>query len=291
MPMKRLLNRQPDRAGKIALGLLPLVLLVLAYWLASDARLAENPNDKLMPAFGSFVDAIERLAFEPNKRSGEYLFWNDTAASLKRIALGVSLSALIGLVFGIVIGLLPLVRAGLSPLVTVLSLIPPMAILPILFIVFGLGELSKVMLIVIGITPFIIRDLQGRVMEIPQEILIKAQTLGANTWQIVVRVVLPQVLPRLLDAVRLSLGSAWLFLIAAEAIAATEGLGYRIFLVRRYMSMDIILPYVAWIAVLAFAMDWSLKTLSRWLFPWYFGIAAKDKAPADNTTGMAEKAA
>ncbi len=289
--MKRLLNRQPDRAGKIALGLLPLVLLVLAYWLASDARLAENPNDKLMPAFGSFVDAIERLAFEPNKRSGEYLFWNDTAASLKRIALGVSLSALIGLVFGIVIGLLPLVRAGLSPLVTVLSLIPPMAILPILFIVFGLGELSKVMLIVIGITPFIIRDLQGRVMEIPQEILIKAQTLGANTWQIVVRVVLPQVLPRLLDAVRLSLGSAWLFLIAAEAIAATEGLGYRIFLVRRYMSMDIILPYVAWIAVLAFAMDWSLKTLSRWLFPWYFGIAAKDKAPADNTTGMAEKAA
>jgi NitT/TauT family transport system permease protein len=289
MPMKRLLNRQPDRAGKIALGLLPLVLLVLAYWLASDARLAENPNDKLMPAFGSFVDAIQRLAFEPNKRSGEYLFWNDTAASLKRIALGVTLSALIGLVCGIVIGLLPLVRAGLSPLVTMLSLIPPMAILPILFIVFGLGELSKVMLIVIGITPFIIRDLQGRVMEIPQEILIKAQTLGANTWQIVVRVVLPQVLPRLLDAVRLSLGSAWLFLIAAEAIAATEGLGYRIFLVRRYMSMDIILPYVAWIAALAFAMDWSLKTLSRWLFPWYFGIAAKDKAPVDGTAVMAEK--
>ncbi len=289
--MKRLLNRKPDRAGKIALGLLPLVLLVLAYWLASDARLAENPNDKLMPAFGSFVDAIDRLAFEPNKRSGEYLFWNDTAASLKRIVLGVALSALIGLVFGIVIGLLPLVRAGLSPLVTILALIPPMAILPILFIVFGLGELSKVMLIVIGITPFIIRDLQGRVMEIPQEILIKAQTLGANTWQIVVRVVLPQVLPRLLDAVRLSLGSAWLFLIAAEAIAATEGLGYRIFLVRRYMSMDIILPYVAWIAVLAFAMDWSLKTLSRWLFPWYFDIAAKDKAPADNSPGMAEKAA
>ena len=289
--MKRLLNQEPDRAGKIALGLLPIVLLVLAYWLASDARLAENPNDKLMPAFSSFVDAIDRLAFEPNKRSGEYLFWNDTAASLQRIAIGVALSALIGLVFGIITGLLPLVRAGLSPLVTILALIPPMAILPILFIVFGLGELSKVMLIVIGITPFIIRDLQGRVLEIPQEILIKAQTLGANTWQIVLRVVLPQVLPRLLDAVRLSLGSAWLFLIAAEAIAATEGLGYRIFLVRRYMSMDIILPYVAWIAVLAFAMDWSLKTLSRWLFPWYFGIAAKDKAPADNSSGMAEKTA
>lgn len=288
--MKRMVNLQPSRAARIGLGLLPLVLLVLAYWLASDARLAENPNDKLMPAFGSFIDAIERLAFEPNKRSGEYLFWNDTVASLKRIGLGVGLSALIGLVFGIACGLLPLVRAGLSPLVTIISLIPPMAILPILFIVFGLGELSKVMLIVIGISPFIIRDLQGRVMEISQEILIKAQTLGANTWQIVVRVVLPQVLPRLLDAVRLSLGSAWLFLIAAEAIAATEGLGYRIFLVRRYMSMDIILPYVAWIALLAFAMDWSLKTLSRWLFPWYFGIGASDKASTESTK-VAERTA
>jgi NitT/TauT family transport system permease protein len=80
---------------------------------------------------------------------------------------------------------------------------------------------------------------------------------------------LPQVLPRLIDALRLSLGSAWLFLIAAEAIAATDGLGYRIFLVRRYLSMDIILPYVAWITFLAFLLDWSLAKTSKKIFPWY----------------------
>jgi NitT/TauT family transport system permease protein len=57
-------------------------------------------------------------------------------------------------------------------------------------------------------------------------------------------VILPQVMPRLLDAVRISLGAAWLFLIAAEAIASTDGLGYRIFLVRRYLAMDVIIPYV-----------------------------------------------
>ena len=56
---------------------------------------------------------------------------------------------------------------------------------------------------------------------------------------------MPQVLPQLIDTVRLALGAAWLFLIAAEAIASTEGLGYRIFLVRRYLAMDVILPYVA----------------------------------------------
>ena len=89
----------------------------------------------------------------------------------------------------------------------------------ILFIVFGLGELSKVMLIVIGITPCIARDIEQRAREIPGELLIKAQTLGANSWTLILRLVLPQLMPRLLISLRLMLGSAWLFLIAAEAIA------------------------------------------------------------------------
>jgi NitT/TauT family transport system permease protein len=82
------------------------------------------------------------------------------------------------------------------------------------------------------------------------------------------RLVLPQIMPRLLTCVRLALGPAWLFLIAAEAIASTEGLGYRIFLVRRYLSMDVILPYVAWITLLAVATDWLIVRTSHALFPW-----------------------
>ncbi len=267
--MKRLINQRPSRAVQIALGLLPFALLLLAYLWASEARLAVNPNDKLLPAVSRFGEAIWSMAFEPDKRSGQYLLWNDTRASLQRLGLGMALSAGLGLVVGVATGAIPLLRAGLSPLVTAVSLVPPMAILPILFIVFGLEEASKVALIAIGIAPFLIRDMQQRVLELPQEQLIKAQTLGANTWQIILRVILPQVLPRLLDAVRLSLGSAWLFLIAAEAIAATEGLGYRIFLVRRYLAMDVILPYVVWITLLAFLTDYLLRLLSRSSFPWY----------------------
>jgi len=127
------------------------------------------------------------------------------------------------------------------------------------------------MLIIIGICPILIRDLQQRTQSLPVEQLLKAQTLGANSWQIMIRVVLPQILPPLISAVRLTLGSAWLFLIAGEAIAATEGLGYRIFLIRRYLAMDVILPYVLWIAVLAFVMDAILRLLSTRLFPWYHG--------------------
>lgn len=267
--MKKLINQHPSKPVRVFLGILPFLLLLMIYIAASNARLAENPNDKLLPSLASFVEAIDRMALTPNKRSGDYLFWQDSLSSLQRLFLGVGISASLALSLGIAMGTIPYVRAKLSPLITAISLIPPMAILPILFILFGLGEMSKIVLIVIGIAPFITRDVLQRVREIPNEQIIKAQTLGASTWQIIVRVVLPQVMPRLLAAVRLSLGSAWLFLIAAEAIAATDGLGYRIFLVRRYLSMDVILPYVAWITLLAFLLDYLLRQLSQRFYPWY----------------------
>jgi NitT/TauT family transport system permease protein len=267
--MKKLINQTPNPTMKLCLGLLPFVLLIILYMVSSDARLEVNPNDKLLPSFSQIADGIKRMALEPSKRSGDYLFWKDTASSLKRLSIGVLIAAVLGLVIGMATGALPLFSAWLSPLVTVISLIPPLAILPVLFIVFGLGEVSKVVLIAIGITPFIARDIQRRTLDIPREQIVKAQTLGANTSQIMIRVLLPQVMPKLIDAVRLSLGAGWLFLIAAEAVAATDGLGYRIFLVRRYMAMDVILPYVAWIALLAFVIDITLGKLSRWCFPWH----------------------
>ena len=269
--MTRLINRQPARTSRLLLALLPFALLLLCYLLSSQARLEINPQDKLLPGLGSIVEAIQRLAFEPSKRSGEILLLTDTLTSLRLLLSGVGSSALLALVLGLGTGAIPLLRAPLSPLVTALSLIPPMAILPILFISFGLGDLAKVMLIVIGITPILARDMEQRAREIPAELLIKAQTLGANTWTLILRVVLPQLLPRLLIALRLVLGSAWLFLIAAEAIASTDGLGYRIFLVRRYMAMDVILPYVAWITLLAWLMDLGLRQVLRLCFPWHEG--------------------
>jgi len=145
-----------------------------------------------------------------------------------------------------------------------------MAVLPVLFIVFGLGELSKVVLILIGVAPFLVRDLAFAVDKLPVEQIVKAQSLGASTWQVAIRVVLPQVMPRLIEAVRLSLGPAFLFLISAEAIAAESGLGYRIFLLRRYLAMDVILPYVAWITLLAYVIDFALAHLSRFAFPWAY---------------------
>jgi NitT/TauT family transport system permease protein len=264
----RLINRQPGTVARAVLVALPFIVVFLAYVTASQIRLAENPSDRLLPAPATIAETAVRLFTEPDRRSGEILLWQDTSASLLRLFLGVSVSAALATILGLMIGLLPHVRAALAGFVAVVSMIPPLAILPILFIVFGLGELSKVVLIIVGILPFLIRDLSQRTIEIPHEMIVKAETLGASSWVIAIRVALPQILPRLIQAVRLSLGPAWLFLIAAEAIASDKGLGYRIFLVRRYLAMDVILTYVMWITALAFVMDLGLRWLGRRAFPW-----------------------
>lgn len=252
----------------LLLAALPFALLIALYLSASEARLTLNPSDKLLPAPSSFIDAMWSMAFEEDRRSGDVLFWKDTAASLLRLLTGLALAALGALLLGTCIGTIPYLTAALGPFVAVVAMIPPLAVLPILFITLGLGEVAKIALIALGVTPVMTRDLAFRVAEIPSELMLKAQTLGASTWQLILRVVLPLLMPRLIKALRLALGPAWLFLIAAEAIASTEGLGYRIFLVRRFLAMDVILPYVAWITFLAFAMDYGLSRLNRRYFGW-----------------------
>jgi NitT/TauT family transport system permease protein len=266
--MRRLINQRPGRGGALMLSMLPFILVICAYAYYSHARLLENPGDKLLPSPATIAATVHRYAFEEDERSGDRLLWTDTGASLERLLTALSISAAVGLTLGLAIGVLPYLRATIAPFVAALSLIPPLAVLPILFIVVGLGEAAKITLIIVGVAPIIVRDLALRTAELPNEQIIKAQTLGASTWQLVIRVVLPQMWPRLIDALRLCLGSAWLFLIAAEAIASTEGLGYRIFLVRRYLAMDVILPYVAWITLLAFGMDWLLRLVRAKAFAW-----------------------
>ena len=266
--MRRLLNVRPSGGGRLFLGLAPILALVLLYLVASAARHADNPADKILPTPAAMAEAIQVMAFQADPRTGDIPLVADTAASLRRLGTALALATATTLVLGLGIGLIPLTRAGLGPLVAAIAVVPPVAVLPILFIVFGLGETAKIALIFIGLTPIMVRDLAGHVAAIPEEQIVKAQTLGASTWQVLLRVALPQAMPRLIDSLRLSLCPAWVYLISAEAIAADVGLGYRIFLVRRYLAMDVILPYVVWISLLAVVMDLALKATSRTAYAW-----------------------
>lgn len=268
-------HAQPGTWQRVFMGALPFVLIVFAYLVASDIRLTDNPNDKLLPSFQHMWDSMVPMITQEDPRTGNYLFWHDTQASLIRLGIGVSVAFVIALWLGLNTGIFGGMAALVNPALAFVAMIPPLAILPILFISLGIDELGKISLIFIGTFPAMTRDFYLATRALPREQLTKTLTLGGSQLAYVYRIVLPQILPRAIDTLRLTLGAAWLFLIAAEAIASTEGLGYRIFLVRRYLAMDVIIPYVAWITMLGFTFDYALRLMRRTLFVWYQGDSLK----------------
>jgi NitT/TauT family transport system permease protein len=166
-------------------------------------------------------------------------------------------------------GLFPYVGTFFLRFVLFFDKIVALSLLPILFIAFGIDELSKIMLIVIGVTPTIILDSFNLTRGVPPEQVVKAFTLGAGDFDVAYRVVLKQIAPRVLNSIRLNLKAVMLFLFAGEMIASTDGLAYRIALLRRHMGMDVIIPYVLWVALLLFLVDFGMRTLNRTLHPWF----------------------
>lgn len=268
-------HAKPQSWFKWFLGALPFLVIIVLYNFASDARLAENPQDKLLPSFSKMYQSMVPMITKEDPRTGKLRFWADTKSSLLRLTMGVGAAYLLALWLGINMGSFGGLSALSGPILSFVSMIPPLALLPILFISLGINELGKVALIFLGTFPAMARDIYLATNALPKEQLTKTLTLGGSQSAYVYRIALPQILPRSIDTLRLYLGAAWLFVIAAEAIAATEGLGYRIFLVRRYLSMDIIIPYVAWITVIGFFLDYSLRMLRLKFFPWYQGGKAK----------------
>ena len=265
--MQRLLNIKPRGGGRVIVGLLPILLASLLYLGASAVGRIDGSQASMTPTVGAMAQSMVDLA-RPDPQTGHSPLLSDTVVSIGRIGAGLTIAVAIALLMGLSLGLLPFKRAACSPLLRVLSAVPPIALLPILCVAFGLGEATKIALIVLGVTPFMIRDLAAHIAAIPEEQIVKAQTLGASTWQTAVRIALPVALPKLVGTLRASLGPAWVLLIAAEALAADGGLGYRIFEAGRSMRMEVIIPYVAWISLLAVAADFALARGSRHAFAW-----------------------
>jgi NitT/TauT family transport system permease protein len=264
------LHARPGMVFGRVLGLLPVAFLLGLYMFASHSRHRVNPDDKLMPSLHQMYNEMKTIITVPDKRSGKILFWADTKASLQRLGLGIGIAAAASYFMGILMGMLPGFRALFAPLVTGLSNINPLAILVIILVALGVGENSKVFLVAFGIGIPMMRTIAGIAERMPGELTVKALTLGASQYQVLYRIVAPQMLPRLIDLIRVSLGAAWIFVIAAEAVAATEGLGYRIYLQQRYMNMALIIPYVIYISLLAYGSDLALQGILKLpCFRWY----------------------
>lgn len=264
---RKIIGSPLPRTTRILLGVIPLVVLGALYVYYSWERHQENPMDRLMPNLAQLKAGLLEIV-TPDKRTEKVWLLVDTQASLWRLAQGMGWGLSIAVALGVLMGVFSTVHALLSPVVTALAKVPPLALLPIIFIFLGVDESSKIVLLALGIAPTLTNDITLTTRAIPRNSIVKAFTLGASTTEVVLKVIVPQILPRIIDSIRLTIGPAWIFLIASEAISADSGLGYRIYVVQRQLAMNVILPYVVWIAVLGMMMDYALEALSRWGFPW-----------------------
>ena len=276
------IQAQPNRLLTQALSCLLFVICIGIYMQTSINRHKENPEDRVTPNATQLANGIYASVFEPAEeddyipaddaskweRFKHSMIVKDTVSSGRRFL--ISLALLIpAVVLALHIGLFPWFGAGFLRFVLFFDKIVALSLLPILFIVFGIDEWSKIALIVIGVAPTMILDVTQMVKAVPQEQIVKAFTLDANNFDVAYRVVFRQVLPQVINSLRLNLKPMMLFLFAGEMIAASDGLAYRIAIMRRHMGMDVILPYVLWVAFLLFAIDLSLRVLNRRMHPWF----------------------
>ena len=276
-----LIHAKPSRTWTLILSWTLFVAGVSAYFYVSAARHRDNPEDRVMPTIAQMARGMFDAALHPaedeeappesaslGRRLLSSMLWKDTVATSRRFILSMVL-LIPAVILGLHMGLFPYVGIFFSRFILFFDKIVALSLLPILFIAFGIDELAKVMLIVIGVTPTIILDTVNLVRAVPSEQTVKAFTLGAGDFDVAYRVVLKQIMPRVLNSIRLNLKAVMLFLFAGEMIASTDGLAYRIALLRRHMGMDVIIPYVLWVALLLFLVDLGMRLTNRWLHPWF----------------------
>jgi NitT/TauT family transport system permease protein len=276
------IQARPNRLLTQSASVLLFMICIGLYMQTSVRRHRENPEDRVVPSLTQLAAGIHASVLEPAEeddyipadnastweRFQHSMIVKDTISSGRRFL--ISLLLLVpAVVLALHVGLYPWFGAFFMRFVLFFDKIVALSLLPILFIVFGIEEWSKIALIVIGVAPTMILDVTQMVKAVPQEQIVKAFTLDANNFDVAYRVVSRQIMPQVINSLRLNLKPMMLFLFAGEMIAASDGLAYRIAIMRRHMGMDVILPYVLWVALLLFLIDFSLRTLNRRMHPWF----------------------
>jgi NitT/TauT family transport system permease protein len=183
--------------------------------------------------------------------------------SLKRVFTGWFLGILIGAPIGVLIGRVRLLRQLIEPFVDFFRFIPAIAFLTLFIMWFGVGEQSKIILIMYATCFVVIINTASGVLGIPPGRVSAARTLGASEWQIVWHVIIPECIPYVFTGVRLGLGSAFTAIVAAEMLAAKEGVGYLVFTSRLYFRTDWILVGIVTLGLLGYFSDRSLRGFGK----------------------------
>ncbi len=216
----------------------------------------------------TLLPTVSQVATTNGQLFTEKDFALDVAASLKRIAISFAIAALIALPLGLFMGAFPAAAGFFNPLVSPFRYLPAPSFIPLLLALLGTGDEQKIALLVLGVVWFLISLVMDDTKRVPLELVEASRTLGAGRLRAMLCVILPCALPFFVDTMRQMLAVSWTYLVIAEIVASTDGLGAVMMRARRLIRMDIILACILTIGALGFLSDLLFRSV-RWLaFPY-----------------------
>jgi NitT/TauT family transport system permease protein len=228
------------------------------WWLAAEVNLAK---DIFLPTPADVWSAGVEAAKDGT-------LWDDARASFVRITIGFSISTILALPIGILIGTYRAAEAAVEPSVDFIRYMPAVAFVPLTIVWVGVDEPQKWLIIFIGTFFQQVLLVQDNVKRVPREYVNIGHTLGMKDHTVLRRIVLPASAPAIWDTLRITLGWAWTWLVVAELVAASNGLGHSIIIAQRFFQTETIFLGIIVIGLLGLIMDQAMKLAGKRLFRW-----------------------
>jgi NitT/TauT family transport system permease protein len=257
----------------LALGVSSILALIAVYTLLSWHRQLTNPEDRIIPSWSQIYHEGLLETITPDRSTHKVQLWEDARASGYRLLIALTSIVLVSVPFGLLMGCYEVVEGVSLPSLFFWSKIPGSALLSIILIFVGLADPALyVTMVFFGVFPTLAQMIFHAAKEdVPQELVLKARTLGASQLACIWDVIYKHILPRVLDGVRVAIGPAMVYLIMTEMVFGDVGMGCHLRLVGRRgaVGMPVILVYVFVLGAFGLGIDWLFRWFQRKLCPWY----------------------
>ena len=250
------LNARLTAGTYIAIATLVFAGIALAWWVATALEVV---RPLFLPSPAAVFSRLNGLAV-----GGQLA--GDAVVSTYRISIGFLISTALALPIGVLIGSYRAWEAAIEPVVDFIRYMPVVAFVPLTILWTGTGDAQKFLIIFIGTFFQQVLLVMDNVKAVPADFVNVGRTLELSEPQILARIILPCAMPAIWDSLRISLGWAWTWLVVAELVAATSGLGYRITTAQRFFQTDTIFGYLLVLGLLGLVTDQAMKAAGRRLF-------------------------
>lgn len=233
--------------------------VALAVW---EVAAAVIQDPVVLPSVQNTLETLVHYMGHPYPTEGVPL-WHDALISLGRILVGFGAGVVIGVLAAALMASVRVVRELADPIIQATRPLPPLAFIPVFIVWFGIGETSKIVLIVVGVVPIMIVSTLSALDEVPVALLQAGRVLGAGPIYNLFHVRVRAALPGIVTGMRLAMGISWTSIMAVEMIAATSGVGYVILQAGNYLVTGLIFSGIILISIMALVLD-ALLLLLVW---------------------------